>query len=390
MRTAAALSEHPLATHAVGECVGALLEQGGSSPDLLVLFVTAPQIGVFEDVVAASRQVLDPLVTLGASSVSVLAGGREVEEHSAIAAFGLWDDDAAQRQPSPPHAGPAPRAVRLSSRAGPEGPEVVGLDTLAGSSGTLVLLADPFSCPVDLIIEELAASAPELAVVGGLASAARQPGGNRLVLDDGVYADGAVGVLLPDRVGVTTVVSQGCRPIGQPLTVTAGERNLVAELAGRPALERLLDVVGTLSPEDRQLAAQGMQVGRVIDEQRDEFGRGDFLIRAVVGADRERGVVAIDDEVELGATLQFQLRDAAAAHDDLVELLGERAAAGALVFTCNGRGSALFGIPDHDATVVSESLAGAPVAGMFCAGEFGPVGGVNFVHGFSASVLLFE
>ena len=227
-------------------------------------------------------------------------------------------------------------------------------------------------------------------MVGGLASAARQPGGNRLVLDDGLHADGAVGVLLPERVGVTTVVSQGCRPIGQPLTVTAGERNLVAELAGRPALERLLEVVETLSPEDRQLAAQGMHVGRVIDEQRDEFGRGDFLIRAVVGADRERGVVAIGDEVELGATVQFQLRDAAAAHDDLVELLGERAAAGALVFTCSGRGSALFGVPDHDATVVSESLAGAPVAGMFCAGEFGPVGGANFVLGFSASVLLFD
>lgn len=389
MRTAAALSEHPLATHAVGECVGALLEQGGPSPDLLVLFVTAPQLGVLEDVVAASRQLLDPRVTLGASAVSVLAGGREVEEHSAVAAFGLWFDDAAQHAATPAHEGSGPRGIRLTSRTAPEGPSIAGLGDLDGASGTLVLLADPFSFPIDLALEQLATTAPGLVVVGGLASAARQPGGNRLVLDSGIHADGAVGVLLPPRVAVTTVVSQGCRPIGQPLTVTAGERNLVAELAGRPALERLLEAVDTLAPEDRQLAAQGVQVGRVIDERRPDFGRGDFLIRSVVGADRERGVVAIGDEVEVGATLQFQLRDAAAAHDDLVVLLGERDAAGALVFTCNGRGSALFGVPDHDAAVVSESLGGAPVAGMFCAGEFGPIGGANFVHGSTASVVLF-
>jgi small ligand-binding sensory domain FIST len=144
-----------------------------------------------------------------------------------------------------------------------------------------------------------------------------------------------------------------------------------------------------LSPEEQQLAAQGLHVGRVIDEYQPEFGRGDFLIRAVLGGDREAGAVAVGDEIEVGSTIQFQVRDAATASEDLDELLAGRRAGGALVFTCNGRGSRLFGVPDHDAEAVSEALGDVPVAGMFCAGELGPVGSRNFAHGFTASVALF-
>ena len=171
--------------------------------------------------------------------------------------------------------------------------------------------------------------------------------------------------------------------------MTRAERNVLYELAGRPALDRLMELVGSLDDHERALAARGLHIGRVIDEHRMDFGRGDFLIRGVLGGDREAGAVAVGDEVEVGATVQFQVRDAASADEDLRELMAGRAAAGALVFTCNGRGSALFGVPDHDAEVVSESLALAPVAGMFCAGELGPVGGRNFVHGFTASIALF-
>lgn len=380
LRTAAALSEHPLATHAVGEGIGALLDVGaGEPPDLAVVFVTEAHLGSLEDVVASVRALLHPRCTVGAGAVSVLGGPREVEERAAVAMFGLWTS-----------AGPSAAApVRLEVRASPEGPELLGAGALDGAEGTLVVLSDPFSFPVDALLEDLSRRAPGLVVVGGQASAARHPGGNRLALDGAVHATGAVGVLVSPEVPVTPVVSQGCRPIGSPMTVTASRGNLIEGLAGRPALERLLELVERLDDEDRALAARGLHIGRVIDEHRADFGRGDFLVRGVLGADREAGSVAVGDEVEVGSTVQFQVRDAAAADEDLQQLLDGRVAAGALVFTCNGRGSRLFGTPDHDAAVVSEALKGAPVAGMFCAGELGPVGGSNFVHGFTAAVALF-
>lgn len=380
LRTAAALSEHPLATHAVGEGVGELLETGGGEPpDLVVVFVTEPHLGAIEDVVATVRALLQPRCTIAAGAVSVLGGSREVEERAAVSMFGLWSGS-----------GPGSvRPVRLEARPTPEGPELLGAESLDSATGTLVLLDDPFSFPVESVLGELARRAPELTVVGGQASAARHPGGNRLALDGDVHHAGAVGALLAPEVPVTPVVSQGCRPIGSPMTVTAARGNLIEGLAGRPALERLLELVERLDEQERALAARGLHIGRVIDEQRDEFGRGDFLVRGVLGADRDAGAVAVGDQVEVGATVQFQVRDAEAADEDLQELLLGRDAAGALVFTCNGRGVRLFGTPDHDATVVSESLGGSPVAGMFCAGELGPVGGSNFVHGFTASVALF-
>ena len=382
MRTAAALSEHPLATHAVGECVGHLLDAGGGDePDLVVVFVTPPHIGSREDIPRAVHQLVSPRTMLGASAVSVLAGRREVEEHAAVAMFALWS------MPSQPNE--RPRGIRLGVTPRPEGPRLDGLGELDGATGTLLVLADPFTFPVDLYLSEVAELAPGLAVVGGLASASSSPGGNRLVLGDSLHHDGAVGVLVPPSVPVDTVVSQGCRPIGQPLTVTRSERNMLYELAGRPAFELLVELLRGLPPEEQQLAASGLHVGRVIDEYRPEFGRGDFLVRAVLGGDEQAGAVAVGDEIEVGSTIQFQVRDARTADEDLDQLLEGASARGALVFTCNGRGQRLFGVPDHDAEAISEALQDAPVAGMFCAGELGPVGERNFVHGFTASVALF-
>ena len=374
--TAAALSEHPLATHAVGESVGHLLEVGGPAPDLVSVFVTGPQAGALEDIVRTTRQLLAPRTLIGATAVSVLGGSREVEEHAAVAMFAAWLGGA----PVTP--------VRLEAHATPDGPVIRGSEVLAGTDGTLLLLPDPFSFPMDPFLQTLAAEAPGLSVIGGMASAARQPGGNRVVLDGMLHPHGAVGVLLDPSIPVTAVVSQGCRPIGDPMTVTRAERNVIYELAGRPALERLIGLIESLDDRERSLAAGGLHVGQVIDEHQLDFGRGDFLIRGVLGGDRDAGAVVVGDDVEVGATLQFQVRDADSADEDLRALMTDRQAAGALVFTCNGRGSQLFGTPDHDASVISEALDGGPVAGMFCAGEVGPVGGRNFVHGFTASVAL--
>jgi small ligand-binding sensory domain FIST len=314
---------------------------------------------------------------VGTTAVSVLQDGQEVEEEPALALL-------AARLPAPA------TPVRLRAVEGPDGLEVHGIPDDLPDGSTLLLLPDPFSFPTDSVIDRLAEAHPEVQVVGGMASAARGPGGNRLVLDEEVADDGAVGVLLDPSVPVRAVVSQGCRPIGQPMIVTKAERNVVYELAGQPALERLLGLLRDLPPDDRTLAERGLHVGQVIDERKAEFGRGDFLIRNVLGADRANGAVAVGGQVEVGSTVQFQVRDALSADEDLRALMADAGdpPEGALVFTCNGRGERFFGTPHHDAEVVHAATGGAPVAGMFCAGEIGPVGGRAFLHGLTASVVL--
>jgi small ligand-binding sensory domain FIST len=174
------------------------------------------------------------------------------------------------------------------------------------------------------------------------------------------------------------------------MIVTKAERHVIYELAGQPALSRLLGLIESLGHDDRALVQGGLQLGCVIDESKVTFERGDFLIRNVLGADRDVGAIAVGDEVPVGATVQFQVRDADSADEDLRSLLAGRHASGALVFTCNGRGTHLFGRPDHDAELVCDHVDSGAVAGMFCAGELGPVGGRSFLHGFTASVLLFD
>jgi small ligand-binding sensory domain FIST len=229
---------------------------------------------------------------------------------------------------------------------------------------------------------------PGLPLIGGMAMASPEPGENQLVIDDRVVDHGAVGVLLGPGVEVSTVVSQGCRPIGDPFVVTRSEGAIVYELGGRPPLERLNEVAAQLSEVELGLLNRGLHLGRVIDEHKEIFERGDFLVRNVVAGDTGTGAIQIDDLIEVGATAQFLVRDAGSADEDLRHLVGGRAADAALLYTCNGRGRQLFPQPDHDATVVTEGLNGAAVAGMFCAGEIGPVGGHNFLHGFTASVAL--
>lgn len=369
-RFAAALSEHPVAAHAVGEVAGHLLDAVGPAPDLVVVFVTPPHAGALEDVAGALETILRPGTLIGCAAVSVVGEAREVEEDPAVVAW------AARTGAVTP--------VRLEHATDP----VPAPDT---DPSALVLVADPFSFDVEQLFARLAEELPGLPVVGGFASAARGPGGNRLVLNGQVFTDGAVGVLLGDGVEVTSVVSQGCRPIGAPYVVTRSERNAVYELGGQSAYQRLVDMANTaLDEEDLRLVNRGLHLGLVIDEHKADFGRGDFLVRNVIGADAEHGVIGVNDVVEVGTTVQYHVRDARTADEDLQELLAGREAEGALVFTCNGRGIRLFGTPHHDARVVAETLEDPATAGFFAAGEFGPVGGRNFVHGFTASVVLFR
>ncbi|MDP9386920.1 MAG: FIST C-terminal domain-containing protein [Actinomycetota bacterium] len=375
MPFAAALSQHPVPAAAVGEVAGQVLDRLGVAPDLALLFVTPPHGGALEDAANAVADILRPGTLLGCAAVSVVGTGKEVEQEPAVS---LW---AARFGPVLP--------VRLDALRTGGGFATTGWpDEVPFEPSALVLLADPFSFPVEALYAELGERYPGLRVVGGNASAAVGPGGNRLVLDRRVHTSGAVGALLGPGVEVETVVSQGCRPIGRPYIVTRAERNVVYELGGAPALERLLAMTAEdMSEEDIDLIDQGLHLGQVIDEHKLDFERGDFLVRNVLGADEATGAVAVGDVVDVGATVQFHVRDAATADEDLQHLLTGRRADAALMFTCNGRGIRLFGTADHDAGVLDDKL-GVPAAGFFAAGEFGPVGGRNFVHGFTASIAL--
>jgi small ligand-binding sensory domain FIST len=374
---AAALSEQPTAVRAAEEVADRVAASIGSGPEAAILFATAPHNDAVAEMAAVVRDRLAPRTLVGASAVSVVGGDLEIEEQPAVS---LWVGGRGAALPVRMTAVPEDGAVRFE-----------GIDGEAiGSSPTLIVLSDPFTFPVGELVDQLAVDRPEVVVVGGLASAASRPGDNRLLLDDEVYRDGAVGLLLSDQTRVTTVVSQGCRPVGRPMVVTRSQGNVILELAGRPAYEQLALLVQRLDDEDRLLASQGLHIGRVIDEHRTQFARGDFLIRGVLGADRKSGAVAVGDVIPVGATVQFQVRDAASADEDLRQLMEGQEADGALLFTCNGRGTHLFSAPHHDASFISAVLGQAPVGGMFCAGEIGPIGGRSFVHGFTASLALFH
>lgn len=377
-RFAAALSQHPLPAHAVGEVAGQVLDQlGGDDPDVLLCFASPHFVGALDDAVHALQALLTPRVLLGATASGVLGGSHEAEEGPGFSVFAACLPGA-DLEP-----------VALWSEDTPDGPTVVGWPERDVAADLLLLAVDPFTFPTEAFLRRLDADRPGLRVLGGLASAAARPGGNRLLVDGRIHAQGAAGVLVGGA-GVRTVVSQGCRPVGEPFVVTRGNRNFVEELAGRPPLERLRELADQADDQERDLLQRGLQIGFVVDEHRADFGRGDFLVRNVLGADRETGAIAVGDQVEVGRTVQFHVRDADAADEDLRAMLARETGNAALLFTCNGRGRAFFGEPDHDTGLVAEMLGPVPTAGMFCAGELGPVGSRNALHAYTASLAVFD
>ncbi|MAG55829.1 MAG: hypothetical protein CMJ83_06025, partial [Planctomycetes bacterium] len=277
------------------------------------------------------------------------------------------------------------------------------VDRLGPADGdpTFLVLGDPFSLDVRRFLSGTQESHPGRPVIGGMASGAHQPGDNRLLADGAVHADGLVGVAITGDVAVDSVVSQGCRPIGEHYVVTQGEANILRGLRNQPAMKVLQEVASGLPPQEQSLLQHGIFVGCAIDEYRSSFARGDFLIHSIVHADPETGTLAISGEVRPGTTVQFHVRDADSADEDLREMLARVSSgvgsggddpsyAGAALFSCNGRGTRMWDTPGHDVGVLRTSAGAVPVAGFFCAGELGPIGGRNFIHGYTASVALFR
>jgi small ligand-binding sensory domain FIST len=364
----------------------------GSAVDLAVVFASPDQL---DDVGASLERVtaiLEPGCLLGCLAQGVVGVGREIEHGPAAT---VW----AASLP-----GCEIESFSLEGGSGDFGDALEGLPPALGpepavegvpSPDLVILLGDPFRFPAEAFLDALAHQSPAPPVVGGIASGARSGDDRVLFLGDEPVGAGAVGVAL-SGVDVLTCVSQGAAPIGPEMVVTAAEENLILELASKPALEKLSEVVSTIDPGERALAATGLLLGIVIDENKPEYERGDFLIRGLLGAERSSGALAIGDRVRVGQTVRFHVRDARSADEDLQETLAlgtaalaGRGTAGALLFTCNGRGRQMFSVPDHDALALTASLGPVPVSGFFCAGEIGPVGGRSFLHGFTATLALF-
>ena len=413
--------------------------------DLTLLFASAEYAQHFPEMLARVRAATGCRVLLGCSGQGIIGGEREIEDRPAISVLSLalpgawlqplyldqalleasgdspelWSRAAAAVGGTPVTTAESPRgtvAVRapegMRAVVGARGAEdVTGAEDVSGAEGAgggeaagdvaldglsaCVLFADPFHLDCEGVLGNFNAAFPGVPMAGGLASSSVLEQRTYLFLNNTVYDRGAVAVAV-GGCDVRTVVSQGADPIGEPWMVTASDGPVVHTIAQRPAYTVLAETVQALPREAQQRASRNLLVGLAIDEYQERWGRGDFLIRNLTGADPTSGALAVSAYPRPGQTIQFQVRDARAADEDLKQLLaaareslGSASPAGVLLCSCNGRGQGLFGVPDHDARALAEQLGPVPVAGFFCNGEVGPVGKRNFLHGFTASLALF-
>ena len=269
------------------------------------------------------------------------------------------------------------------------------LEIFPNEKPNFLVLPDPFLIDANQFLDKINRAYPKCSVVGGLASGGSQERENVLIVNNEMYEEGLAGVVLTGDIVIETVVSQGCRPVGNTFIITKAHENIIEELAGRPFYNVIKEVLEKATPRDRVLAQEAVFVGIAMNEYNHKFKRGDFLIRGVMGIDAQTGAGAVADYVHVGQTVQFHLRDAQTAKEDLSELLGnhkelfdQHRLKGAFVFSCNGRGENLFQVKDHDIKMIQKNIGPVPAVGFFCAGEIGPVGGVNFLHGFTSSITL--
>ncbi len=379
MAFVSALSQHPVTAHAVGEVTGSALEQLGDRPDLVAVFVTTAHAGALEDVMGAVDEILHPLVLMGCAASAVIGPHLEVERSAGVAIL----------------AGTTGPIIPLRLRTGdqseigpeePTGPLLGWPRQLPFTPSAAVVLADPFSFAPGPLLHQ-AGAIGELPLFGCLPAPGGGPGTSRLALGRTVWSNGAVGALLGPATAVTGVVAQGARAFGRPLTVTRAEGNLVIELAGRPALERLVEQARGLRPtEVEHLQRGGLAVGEVLRQQGETVGATDVILRPVLGSDRDGGALVVSEDIALGATVQFHLRDDDT-RGDLNRALSDQATDAALLFVDAER-AMRSAVPGRDVSAVTAALGPVPLAGCWAAAELGPVGGRNFIHNRSAAVAL--
>jgi small ligand-binding sensory domain FIST len=362
---------------------------GGSAVSLGLVFLT-PRL------FAHAKQVLEILrvharipLLAGCSSQALIAGGEEVEENACLT-LGLY---------ALPGANLKAFHFKQDQVEEADSPGYWRIETgveLKQTNGWLVFI-DPFHLDSETWLRSWNESYAPLPTLGGLASGDPNEQTTQVYLNGEVFEEGGVALSIGGEVGLVGMTSQGCTPIGETWTLTKVEQNIIHEIGNRPAYEVLAETFNQLSEEEQKKARGNLFIGLVVNEYREEFYRGDFLIRNLLGADPKSGSIVVGALPRLGQTIQFQRRSAAAATQDMNELLLrtksrlQQAAAvyGGCLCSCNGRGQGLFGHPNHDAGLVQQRLGPLGLSGFFCNGEIGPVGERSFLHGFTASLALF-
>jgi small ligand-binding sensory domain FIST len=356
--------------------------------DLALLFMSPQLFGVAGQVLELVRMHAQAPLLAGCSSASLIAGCDEIEDHPGLV-LGLYALPGAKLQ-----------AVRFTQQQVEEasGPAYWHHHTevLPEQTNGWLVFADPFHLDAEAWLRAWNEAYAPHPILGGLASGDSSSQRTQVYLNGEVYEEGGVAISVGGEVDLASMISQGCTPNGETWTITRAERNLIHEIGNRPAYEVLAETFASLTPEQQKQAQGNLFVGLVMNEYLDEFQRGDFLIRSLVGVDPSTGTIAIGAYPRPGQTMQFQCRLASAGTEDIKALLqraGEQLAGqrlyGGCLCSCNGRGQRLFGERSHDARHVQEHMGPFGLAGFFCNGELGPVGEKNFLHGYTASLALF-
>jgi small ligand-binding sensory domain FIST len=382
---AAAVVDAPRWDQALGAALGQVGDVLPAEPDLVFLFASPAYSDYFNHIAAIVFERTHARVLIGCSGQGVIGPQREIEGRPALSVLGASMPDAALH------------AVHVSQSAIEACSSAEDWQRLAGvapdDANAWLIFTDPFSLNPETLIAGLASAYPDAPLVGGVASGNPRIRQTHLFLNGEVHHGGAVLVAIGGAYTVQTVVSQGTEPIGQTWTVTGAKGNMLESIGGRPSYEVLVETVQALPPDVQSRARTNLLIGIAADEYRDQFRRGDFVIRNLLGVDQASGALALSAYPRVGQTVQFQIRDAGAADDELRTMLagthaelGDSHPVAALLCSCNGRGAGLFGTPDHDARALAEEFGPLPAAGFFCNGEIGPVGGIPFLHGFTASI----
>ncbi|HWE30256.1 MAG TPA: FIST N-terminal domain-containing protein [Polyangia bacterium] len=384
MKWASALSERTDTAAAVAEAAAALaLQLGTDEPDLVLAFVSPHHAGSYDVVPAAIRAVFPRALLLGCSASGVIGNGREVEARPALSLT------AASL--------PGVRLRPLSFPAAVEGkvdPTRLGVN--AADDPHFLILCDPYSFDARALVTTLDAAFPSGRKVGGMASGGDHAGDNVLYCAGEIHQRGAVGVALTGDIAIDTIVAQGCRPIGTPLTITRADGHIIRELNGKSPVDVLRETYESLdNSRDQELFRHSLFIGLELDSSAIEYQATDFLVRDMVGVDPSSGAIAVAANVRPWQVMHFLLRDARTAEHDLKAHL-ERyradtpAPAGALLFSCVGRGMHLFDRPDHDTDLFRARVGTLPLGGAFCNGQIGPVGAHTFLHGYTSAFGLFR
>jgi len=391
MKWVSALSESSQLPVALDETIAQLRRQlAGHTPDLLLIFVSSEFRSAYESISTRLHEDLAPRIILGCSGGGVVGDNREVEHKPALSVTAALLPNVTIT-PFRISEGSLP-GLDVSPR---QWHSLVGVPV--AEQPQFIVLADPFSIHIENLIMGLDFAYPKAVKVGGLASGAKEAGDNALYLNKICYRTGAVGVALTGNIALDTLVAQGCRPIGKPMRVTKCDRNILMELDGETPLHVLRRLYTTLDPRDQELLQHALFLGLVMDPMKAHFSQGDFLVRNIVGLDTEKGILAAGALLRQGQLVQFHLRDAQTSTDDLENILTSyrsRASrdqvAGALLFSCLGRGEYLYGKRNHDTRLFQEKMGLIPVGGFFCNGEIGPVAGTTYLHGYTSCFALFR